>query len=457
MIGGEEMSTDIADALVKFITKTGFEDIPRPTLEFVKGLALKTASGILAGSIMPTGRKMRASLKDRNSKPEAGIMGCGFKASLWEAVFAHTIFAHQSELEDDRFGGGASWDITVFPITFSLAEKLALSGKRFLEASAIGLEVHCRTCLFPSEHIGLQILPGAIGPAAAAAKALQLDEERTASALGLSMSAAALSFLNFGTDAHYFESAMQSLQGLMAGEMAGAGMSGNPAIGKFLSYLLGRDKVKPEAIIEDLGKRWILEEIWVKKYPCCFGTHRQTDILLELMRDNKLTYEQIDRVEVHISKVDKILDRPEPKNLGDLQFSFQHVLSAAMMDNDVNLGHFTPERVNDEALKAAREKVKVSVHYDWPSGTMQSPAVINLILRDGRTLTKERQYAVGAPDEPLTKDQFRHLYHKFTQGILSDKQIDHTADQILNIERLDNVETLINTLTFGPFDPKSEG
>lgn len=445
------MSTDIAEPLVEFITKTKLEDIPKRTLEFVKGLALKTASGILAGSAMPTGKKMAEYIKERKQNPEVGIMGYGFKASLWDAVLTHTMFAHHSELEDDRFGGGTSWDITVFPITFSLAEKKALSGREFLEASAIGLEVHCRTCLFPTEHVGLHLVPGAVGPAAAAAKAFGLDKNETTWALGLAMSAAPISFLNFGTDAHYFESAMQSLQGLIAGEMAQAGMNGNPAIGKFLSYLLGKEKVKPEAVVEDLGTRWVLEEIWVKKYPCCFGTHRQIDAQLELMRDNNLAYDQIEMVEVHISRVDKILDRPEPKTLGDLQFSFQHVLAAAMIDNDVNLGHFTPERVDDAELREARQKVKVSVHYDWPSGTMEAPAVIDLILKDGRKLTKERQYAIGSPKEPLTKEQFQNLYRKFTQGILDDEQVDQTTDQILNLEGLDNVKTLMNVLTFGPF------
>lgn len=445
------MSTDIAEPLVEFITKTKLEDIPKRTLEFVKGLALKTASGILAGSAMPTGKKMAEYIKERKQNPEVGIMGYGFKASLWDAVLTHTMFAHHSELEDDRFGGGTSWDITVFPITFSLAEKKALSGREFLEASAIGLEVHCRTCLFPTEHVGLHLVPGAVGPAAAAAKAFGLDKNETTWALGLAMSAAPISFLNFGTDAHYFESAMQSLQGLIAGEMAQAGMNGNPAIGKFLSYLLGKEKVKPEAVVEDLGTRWVLEEIWVKKYPCCFGTHRQIDAQLELMRDNNLAYDQIEMVEVHISRVDKILDRPEPKTLGDLQFSFQHVLAAAMIDNDVNLGHFTPERVDDVELREARQKVIVSVHYDWPSGTMEAPAVIDLILKDGRKLTKERQYAIGSPKEPLTKEQFQNLYRKFTQGILDDEQVDQTTDQILNLEGLDNVKTLMNVLTFGPF------
>jgi len=444
-----EMSTEITNQLVEFIMNTKLEDVPKETVDFTKGLMLKTIAGILAGSTMPTGKKAAEFVKERGKDEDVGLMGSGFKTSLWNAVLAHTIFAHASELEDDRFGprGGTSWDITVLPVTFGLAAKNKLPGQKLLEASIIGLEIHCRTCSFPSEHLGFQLIPGAFGPAAGAAKALRLNDRQTRFALGLAMSSVPLSFLNFGTDAHYFESAIHSLHGLMAAELAHAGLDGNPEIGRYLTYFLGKEKVNPEEITQNLGDKWILREIWVKKYPCCFGAHRQIDALLEVMDEHNLSHEQIEEIEVHISRVDRVLDRPDPKTLGDLQFSFQHILSAAMIDRDVNLNHFTVERVNDPGLQEARRKIKVTVHRDWPAVTMQSEAVIVLKLKDGRELSRKRKYAIGAPQEPVTMDQFRSLYQKFVRGILPEEHIEKTANCILNLENIDDANTLMDMLT----------
>lgn len=443
------MSTKIEDQLVDFIIRTKLENVPEETVNFTKGLILKTISGILAGSTMPTGKKMAKFVREQGQKKNVGLMGHGTKTSLWSAVLTHTMFAHASELEDDRFGsrGGTSWDITVLPVTLGLAEKNRLSGKKLLEASIVGLEIHCRTCAFPTEHLGFQLVPGAFGPAAGAAKALGLDEIQTRFALGLAMSSAPLSFLNFGTDAHYFESSIHSLHGLMAVELAVAGMDGNPEIGRYLTYFLGKENVDPEEITRNLGVEWRLQEIWVKKYPCCFGAHRQIDGLLELMREHNLSEEQIKEVEVHISRVDRVLDRPHPETLGDLQFSFQHILSAAMIDRDVNLSHFTDERVNDPCFAEARGKVKVTVHRDWPTGTMQSEALIVLELKDGRRLSRKRQYAIGAPQEPIAVEQFRSLYQKFTQGILPKEHIEKTANCIMDLENLENTNNLMEMLT----------
>lgn len=58
------------------------------------------------------------------------MFGGGFKTLLWNTVLDHAFRAHASELEDDRYGGaGTCWDITVLPLTFTLAEKLRLPAR----------------------------------------------------------------------------------------------------------------------------------------------------------------------------------------------------------------------------------------------------------------------------------------------------------------------------------------
>jgi len=159
------MEKDITTKLVEFALHTKSENIPKEVSEFCKLLTLKTVSGMLAGSAKPSGRKLARIIKKQKHPEEVGVIGSGFNTSLWEAVFLHAYFAHASELEDDRFNGGISWDITVIPLFFPLAEKLNVSGKVFMESLVLGLEVTARTCLFSAKHLGLGQVPGAIGPA----------------------------------------------------------------------------------------------------------------------------------------------------------------------------------------------------------------------------------------------------------------------------------------------------
>lgn len=185
------MEKDISKQLVEFTFSTKYEALPEEVIEYTKLLLLKTVAGILAGSIKPSGKKMAKLIKGKKLPDEVSVIGGGFRTSLWEAVFLNGFFGHVSELEDDRVdenGTAVSWDIGLIPLLLPLAEKLGISGKKLLEALATGLEVQVRTCQVNPAHLAQAIVPGAIGPAAGAAKAMGLNLRQLSDALGLAMS-----------------------------------------------------------------------------------------------------------------------------------------------------------------------------------------------------------------------------------------------------------------------------
>jgi len=442
------MAKDIGTQLVEFAVNTKYEDIPQETLQFTKLLVLKTVSGMLAGADKPSGQKLAGIIRDRKYPEECVVIGSGFKTSLWEASLLNAYYAHASELEDDRVyaGDGIGWDITVIPNLFPLAERLMLSGRALVEAMAVGLEVHIRTCLSNSEHLKQYLIPGAVGPAVGAAKALGLGLKETAGAFGLALSGVPLSHINLWTDAHFFESALQSLQGIMAAEMAKVGLFGNPDIDQHLSNFLGKEKVFRERMVEGLGKRWMVREIMIKKYPVCTHQHRQIDLVIGLMKKHKLSYEDVGGVEVHASPADTLCDNPDPKDENELKFSFQHNLAVAMLDGDVGLERITKEAVNDPKLKEARNKVKFILHPELSNILAKEPGRVVIKTKDGKEFSGERRYPIGHPEEPLTLEKFRELYFKFTRNKLTEKNISKSADLIMNLEKVDNIEELTDIL-----------
>ena len=442
---GVDMSQEIAKRLAEFTVDTGLSDISPGAVSFAKQLALKTVAGMLAGSAMPSGKRIAEFVKADPDGSKVGVIGCDFKASLWKAVFADAFFAHQSELEDDRLNTGTCWDITTFPMLFPLSDKLELSGAEMLVASVVGLEVMARTCQFyPQGHMGLSIVPSSIGPAALAARALKLNASQTASAFGLAMSGVATCYVNFGTDAHYFETALQTVNGLMAAQTATLGLSSNPDIVQYLTNLLGKDKVNVDDLIGNLGKIWQFQEIWLKKYPCCLYTHRYIDGLLEILTKQDIKYDQIDGITVHAAAgILEICNRPDPKTIGDLQFSYSHVLASAAMDRDVNYKHISEDRIADPLFKAGREKVKVVVHPEWVARLpMETRARLDVKLKDGREFSSERTYPTGTSKEPLTMEHVKALFHKFVGNVLPEAQKQYVADALSNLEALDRKEVM---------------
>jgi 2-methylcitrate dehydratase PrpD len=440
----------ISEQISEFLVETKLKDIPEETIEFTKQLALKTLAGMLAGSLTTAGRKITSIIQNQRGPDEATVIGCGFKTSVESAVLANGLFAHAAELEDDQFPSATS-DITIFPVIFPLADKLRSTGREIVEAAALSMEAMNRVGMFPTAHMGIAEIAfyGVLGSAAAAGKILGLNSGEMRSALGIALGRAGGFSVNFGTDAHYLETACACRDGLVAAMLAKDGLTGNADFEKWLSGILGAEKVELQRIVRNLGQpKWHVHNIWIKKYPCCFLTHRQNDVLFAIIRENNLTYDKIDRIDIDVGTLDAICNRPNPKDVEDSRFSFQHIQAGIMLEGDLNFDTFTDDKIASPLFKEARSKVRVHTHTDWPATWMSGPGKVSLITKDGRTFSKEMEQPIGGSKLPLTSEQFKELYYKYTKGILSEEQIEWTAKIILNLEKVKDLREFMDVITY---------
>ena len=438
----------IIDQVAEFVYETKFEDIPDETVSFTKHLCSKIVAAMLSGAATAAGRRTIEYVESKGNKGEVGVIGAGSRISLEDAVFVNGITSHAAELEDDQFPSATS-DITIFPVIFPLAEKNQLSGRQLIEASALGLEVMTRLGMFPLSSKGITDLPfyGVIGAAITAGKALNLNPAQLKSAVGISVGRASGYIINFGTDAHYIESAGACRDGLMAAQLAQKGMTGGANIEKWLQDICAGLTFDPAKITHGLGQRpWYMHCIWVKKYPCCFLTHRHIDMMLEILAETGISYDAIEKILIHVGPVDNTCNRPKPVDTEDARFSFHHILAALMLDGDIDSYHFTEEKIHDPRFQKAWAKVSVQNHLDWPPEFMSGDAKIEVLLGNGNAVVKERRQAKGAPDFPLELEEFHRLYKKYTRNVLSEEAIDRTWQMIVGLEEIEEPGLLLNYL-----------
>jgi 2-methylcitrate dehydratase PrpD len=438
-----------ARRLAEFTQGLSYEDLPDHVIDFAKGLIVKMAAAELGGATTVSARKLARLTASRGLRAEAGVAGFGFKTSLWDAVLQNVFTAHCSELEDVAHSrGGLSWDVTVIPLALSVGEHGHRSGRELIALVAAGLEVQYRTSEpFDAVPAGFVLPPqAAMGCAAAAAKGLQLDAEPIMHAMGIALSTSAMAEVSMGSDAHFFESALHAYQGVAAADMAAAGMTGNPDLTSFSG--LRASAVELDGLTAGLGEQWWFAETWIKKYPLCFLVHRQVDALLELIADADVGYDDIAHVEVTTGPSDVSCDRPHPRTVGDLMFSIQHAVGAAMLDGAIELTAVDEKAADDPRYVAARAKVSVvideSAARDFQMGV---PTTVTVTTTDGRRLVRERMNARGAPDEPLDRQELDAIFRRYASGTLSESALDDLLGTIWTIEDLDDVASLADTLT----------
>ena len=438
----------LMDQISEFIFKTNFEDIPEETVSYTKGLTSKIVAAMLAGSKTVAGERIVKYAAGSEKIAEAGAIGTGKRFSLEDAVFINGVTCHAAELEDDQFPSATS-DITIFPVVFPLAEKLGATGKELIAASAIGIEVMNRVGMYPLSSKGITDLPfyGVIGAAVTAGKMLKLNKEQIKNAIGISMGRAAGYIVNFGTDAHYIESAGACRDGLMAAKLAQLGMTGSWDLERWIENVCQGTKYDISKIVDGIGKpKWRVHETWVKKYPCCFLTHRHIDMMLDILSSQKINESEIEKIEIHVGPVDYVCNRPEPKDTEDARFSFQHIIGSILVDGDIDSHHFTNERLKDEKIVSARKKVNVNCHFDWPAEFMSGTAKIEVVLYNGNIITEERLQARGGPNAPMTDSEFKSLFQKYSKIALEPEKIDVIWEMINGIDKMDDLTDLIKLL-----------
>jgi 2-methylcitrate dehydratase PrpD len=248
--------------------------------------------------------------------------------------------------------------------------------------------------------------------------------------------------------AHVLELAVAARDGIEAAELAMKGVTSHAEIIEtpqgFCDALIGEGGYDLEKMTRDLGKTYQVVDpgISIKKYPCCYRSHRALDALFDLMAEHRLAYNDIEKVTVDLNLYDSYLMKfPNPETGEEAKFSYPHILGAAILKGKVWLDSFTDESAFDEKYLEARKKIDVVVHQEWPPGRVDARTPVTVRLKDGKAFSKE----INSPREPnLT--ELLNRYREAASGILKRDQTEKSIDLLLAMEKVKGISEIMNLL-----------
>ena len=210
---------------------TRFDDLPPAVVEVARHCALDWFGCALAGSREPLALLLHDELDDG----AATVVGLDRTARPRTAALVNGAAGHALDFDDTHTLLSGHPTAPVLPAALGLAEKLDAGGEDLLTAFVVGVEVECR--------VGALLAPGhyragwhatgtvgTLGAAAACARLLGLDGERTAHALALAATQAAGLKASFGTMAKPLHAGKAASDGLLSARLAGRGFTGNPGV-----------------------------------------------------------------------------------------------------------------------------------------------------------------------------------------------------------------------------------
>ena len=291
----------------------------------------------------------------------------------------------------------------------ALAEMRPMSGEDFLTALIIGIEVECRigNSVYPNHYDrGWHITgtAGVFGAAAAVGKAIGLSRLQMQWAFGLAATQASNLREMFGTMTKSFHPGRAAQNGMMSALLAEAGFDSSlraiEAPRGFACVL--SDKQDYSEILDGLGSRWESALNSYKPFACGIVIHPAIDGCQQIRAEIGARVNDIASVALTTHPlVLELTGKRTPQTGLEGKFSVFHAAAAALLRGDGAPTAFTDELVTAPEIIALRDTISATSD---PS-CHEASVTIDITFRDGTTLRKHVERAIGSHDVPLTDAQ----------------------------------------------------
>jgi aconitate decarboxylase len=449
--------------IAQFVSRLRYSEIPAAVRERLKLLILDALGCGIYGAELEWCRILRQTLEHVDKTPNASIWGTNARLSSPHAALVNGTQVQGFELDDVHREGVLHVGAVTLPPLIALAETQApLSGENFITAALAGYEIGPRVglCMGP-QHIGQGWHSGAtvgvFAAAAAAARALALDADKTVHALGIAgTQSSGLMAAQYGAMVKRMHAGRAAQSGLYAALLAGAGFTGikdvfEAAYGGFCTtFSRSHDRFNLDALSAGLGERYESLRVSLKFYACVGSNHTTLDALTDIRKRHPFTASDIDEIVVHASQV--TVDHAgwpyRPEGLTAAQLNLPFCAATLILTDDAFVDQFTPDCVNDRARIELSRKVRV-VHD--PAITALGAAHRHQVrvavhFRDGSVEHETRDTPRGSEQNFAGEAQIIDKFRKLTRAVMAERQQNALIETVLRLERLPDLRAMIELL-----------
>ncbi len=430
----------VAETLAGCLANIVFEGLSETARQVATASVIDTVGAMLLGASGAVNAALQAALVDDLADGPAFVFGRSSRSGVLDAALINGASAHANDYDDMAFSMGGRPSAPLVPVVLALGEALRASGTQVIEAYVVGFEAECR--------IGRVVNPhhyesgwhptstlGVFGAAAAAARLLRLDRDRTVAALALAASMACGLKANFGTMAKPLQVGQCARSGLLAAKLAGTGFTANPAalehpLGFFASYD-GLENIHIERLLDQPGGRLEIERhsIGLKAFPCCGSTHPVARAMLAL-RARGVRPDDVDSVLISVNRRRlPHTDNPNPKTPLEARFSIQYVAARTFLDGPPRLHHFEGRAHLETEVRSLMRRISLAAYPPHARSEgfgecNEFEADVTVLTRSGDQVEANAPHALGRGGvDPMTRDELRMKFNDCASRSLGPAQV----------------------------------
>ena len=379
--------------------------------------------------------------------------------SCINAAFANSESNNALDFDDTMFVGQVSHSgATVIPPAIAVGEATHSTGKDLLTAIILGYEILSRIgnslIVSHSRHkkvSGMQTYQ-TFGAVTASSKLLDLDEEATAMAFGLTGCAAPVPSLYktamnpanklFGGPMFRNNYGYASEIGVKAALLAQRGYTGPKDVfeGDFGFWRMSgiADRCNFDVMTKGLGKDYYILKVGFKPYSCCRLYHAMIDAALKIVREHNLGMDNIEKITVK----ERLASLPpnddaEPKTMLSAMNSKPYSIAIAITGLKPGLRWY--ENLKDPKVLGLAKKVELIRDPE------QRGVNVEIVSSKG-TFKDHADSPRGEPENPMTDEELIDKFKDLAEGVINNGTAEKVLDMIKNLEKVEDIAELTQRL-----------
>ena len=426
--------TSLSTQMAEFALGLQFDDILPAAIHEAKRFILDSMGCALAATNNEDMQAMYRFTEKLGGTPEATVIGNGLRTNAPNAALMNCLLTRALDYNDIYWEQDPSHPSDIIGAALAAAEANGKTGRDALIAIIIAYELEMRWCHAADpgvREVGWHhaTLTQFVSPLVAG-RMYDLDLGQMVAAVGISGS----SHFTLGgvvaghlTNMKNTADPLAAQAGVIAAMMAGEGYEGPVEVleGKEgLFEVLNNVEWRPEWLLKDLGRDFMITRCGYKAFPTEALTHQPISAALQVCREQGIAAEDVAEILIKTTtRGADILSDPSkfaPKTKETADHSLPYVVAAAVADGNVLPSSFSAEKLNDPRIWDLLSKIKVIAD---PEIDALFPGVkrarVSITTLGGSTHAATVDHAKGSPQNPLSDEDIVAKFRANAEGIVS--------------------------------------
>ena len=388
------------------------------TIEQAKTRIIDVIGCLIAGVNAPGNTALVELVRDWGGKEEATILIHGGKALSQNVAMVNCIMARSYDYEPNTVlidGKIVPSHIsgTTIMTAMTMGEMAGVNGQELITAILVGEDMASRILAAAHSEKRLDSIGtvNVFGATAIAGRLIGLNKLQMMNAMGICLDHITGHYQNVWDRNYSFKlsQGLSARSGVFSAQLAKKGWTAtkDALLGKFAYYYLHfKDINNINILSKDLGEKYYTEAHF-KPYPSCRYNHGPIECILSLIRKHQIEAEEINEVNVYVSRSGLQAAVSKPFSIGDSSyanslFSYQYAVANTLLRKCIKLEHFSDTFVCDANINSLVSKINLA---ELPNAELLESKV-DVLMSDGRILSEYTEAPKGDQDKnPMSKDE----------------------------------------------------